>query len=57
MKNASNIDALKRKRYGKIINATKHVINLSDIVLSDIEESVLALGYGFGIPKASIKRE
>ena len=48
---------LTRKRYGNVTNVTKHVISLSDIVLSDIEESVWALGYGFSIPKACIKRE
>ena len=49
---------LKKKRFGNMLSCTKkHILNLSNHVLSDVESFVLSHGLNFSLPPKSICRE
>ena len=57
-RNESLLATLKKKRFGNIRSYTKkHILNLSNHVLSDMESFVLLHGLNFSLPPKSICRE
>ena len=49
---------LKKKRFGNKLSRTKkHILNLSNHVLSDVESFILSHGLNLSLPSKSIRRE
>ena len=57
-RNESLLATLKKKRFGNMLSCTKkHILNLSNHVLSDVESFVLLHGLNFSLSPKSIRRE
>ena len=57
-KNERLLALLRRDRFGNALgDTTRHVLNLSDYVLSDTESFVLSHGLNFGLPPRYLCKE